>query len=421
MIRLKIGMNFFEFLICLYYTWAFLPIAGAVLSASIFKYIFTFCFLTGTAGLLLFKSKRDGIELNAFSIQIFIYLFFVVAIALLDLQQASRNLRSAVVFFMTPLLQICILDNNSKKRIGKYLLFLFTATILTSSIGVIIDNNAARMITYAKNSDEIHSYYKMRNIAGVYLFQDIALLLPCVIGASIIKNKKREAFILIILMLFVLTKASFVISLGATLFAIILSLFFSVKNVNRKAFVLLFGVCLLLLIFYFRLEILMWLSKVITNEKFKERINGLIWLLADGSSFGDVSMRLDAYFMSIRTFLSHPFGAGAYYSYEIGEYGIGYHSMIFDDMARFGIFAVFYYFAFFINYYKWLKAEWSKCNLKWVAFVVTVTYAFLLTVNIGFRSAEEGIATMFIIPTLPNIIAKESFSSNKNTIKLRIR
>ena len=119
---------------------------------------------------------------------------------------------------------------------------------------------------------------------------------------------------------------------------------------------------------------------------------------------GHMKGRFDAYVHSISTILQHPLGVGPYYfSYEARAF-IGRHSQILDDIARYGAAAIVFYCVFLHRYYVLLKEKWSKIGIGSIAGSITIVYAVLLILNIGFRAAEESVIMLFILPELPEIV-----------------
>ena len=102
--------------------------------------------------------------------------------------------------------------------------------------------------------------------------------------------------------------------------------------------------------------------------------------------------------------MDNPFGVGPWYSYHIGEKGIGYHSALLDNMARYGVFAIVFYIAFFSKYYQLLRAQWQKLSLEEAVSPMLFAWIFFLLLNIGFRSADESIFMLYILPVLPDIL-----------------
>ena len=104
------------------------------------------------------------------------------------------------------------------------------------------------------------------------------------------------------------------------------------------------------------------------------------------------------------TFIRHPFGIGAHYSYNKLENGIGYHYQILDDLARYGVFALAFYFVFLPQTIKQLYKHCGKINMEETVFPVFIVYVGFLILNIAFRSSAESVVMLYILPVLPDLI-----------------
>ena len=107
---------------------------------------------------------------------------------------------------------------------------------------------------------------------------------------------------------------------------------------------------------------------------------------------------------SLRSVAAHPLGIGPWYSYVVGDRGIGYHSAILDDMARYGLAALAFYGVFLAKYYRMLREQWARIGLRAAAAVITAGWALLLLLKIAFRAADESIFMLYILPVLPDIL-----------------
>ena len=103
------------------------------------------------------------------------------------------------------------------------------------------------------------------------------------------------------------------------------------------------------------------------------------------------------------TILNHPLGVGPYYFSQEARDFIGRHSQILDDIARYGVVAIAFYFIFLKRYYVLIKEKWSKIGSGSIAGSITIIYVAFLLLNIGFRSQEESVIMLFILPELPEI------------------
>lgn len=388
-----------ELLICVFYTWYFLPICSAFLWGGKFKIIFFGLFAIGCIGLLLI----NGFRLNTITIAILSYMVFFLILYVLGIGDTNRHIRISFTFWGTPLVFFGLLNKDEQLRIGVYLTVLFVITAITSSYGVVIDNAAARTLAHAGSESELQFAYLIRNISSISLFQGLVYFVPILICLPRTRKFRFVGVAVVCIIFYVLTNASFTISLFVFAIALVLSTVF--VGYGRKRIVVA-EICLLsaIIIWVNAATILNFLSSIIDNYKITVRLTELASFFA-GEGLGlNVGLRWEHYSVSIMTFLNNPFGVGPYYSYIPLENGIGYHSKLFDDLARFGILSVAFYLVLFTGYYKYLREEWKKVGCPQVAGIITVIYLLFLSFNLGFRAADESILTMFILPVIPSMI-----------------
>lgn len=151
-------------------------------------------------------------------------------------------------------------------------------------------------------------------------------------------------------------------------------------------------------------ELFSALAGAIDNRYFSARFAELALFLRQRSIRGDLQIRLQCYLYSLRSFAAHPLGIGPWYSYVVGDRGIGYHSAILDDMARYGLAALAFYGVFLAKYYRMLREQWARIGLRAAAAIITAGWALLLLLNIAFRAADESIFMLYILPVLPDIL-----------------
>ena len=391
----------FETLICIFYMWYFMPAANALFSASVFKYLFFGCFFAGLIGVFLFGK----LKINMVTVAVFSYFIIFTVLYILNIGHASRHIRVSFTFWGTAILYFGLLEDDARLHMGKFLLTIYVVTCITSAIGVILDNSAARTIAHAGADDEIQKSYKLMNIANIYLFQSMIMFVPALVCLPKTQATKFFAFLLLAAIFFVLTNASFFISIIMFLFAIVISLVLKQKNKERMFAIILVTV-LLLVLYLTGYDLLTMLYRSMDNAKLSERVFGLRELVYGGEQTGDAGVRWELYWSSIKTFLNNPFGVGVNYSYKKFDIGIGHHSQFLDDLARYGVAALAFYIVFFMGYYKHLKNAWDKTGYGRIATAVCIIYFVFLVLNLGFRSGEESVAMMYIMPLMPLLVEK---------------
>jgi len=406
----KSKLSIFEILIAIYYAWFFLPVGRAFFSASIYKYLFFAMFAVGIVGMMFIKGRAFNVPINRLVVVLIAYFAVMSFMYVLDIADASAHIRVSFTFWGTLLLYFFALDDCGKIRLGKFFLLMFIVTCITSSIGVILDNSAARTIAHAAADDELQRAYSMKNIGSIYLFQCMVVALPTMFGLSNTNKSRVVTVLLTCLLFFVLINASFTISLILFVVTLTLLLVFTKTKNKTWLFLKIVAISVLLVLALFGRDILVWFASVVNNARIYERIMGLVELIyGTGVATGDVATRSELYMASWNTFCNNfLLGVGPHYSYIPLDNGLGYHSQILDDMARFGIFAVAFYVIFFTGYYKLLKKEWEPIDAdSKVPFLTAIIYALFLLLNIGFRSGIESLVILFILPVLPKLFNKD--------------
>ena len=392
-----------------YYTWYCLPFMRATFNSGLYKYLFFGCFAAGAAVLILARLQHNGMAItfrpwHSILVPVVAYMAVMSILYLLRVGDAAGHIRVSFTFWGTAIVYYLFsFDSKAQARFGKYLLLLFCITAATSVAGIFMDNSAARAITNASQREEAiaRDYVLMRkNISGIYLFQSMVIFAPVTVMMLRYRRKPVWGLILLLFIAVAILKASFTIPLMILVVGCGLALIAD----RRVPVTLILVLCLALLFLLPMDRILSFFADVIPNRYISTRLTEVAVFLRQHSVQGDLQLRLQCYQYSLRTALQHPLGVGAWYSYVTGEHGIGYHSEILDDLARYGIFALGFYLLFFYEYARLLRGQWTKIGLACVTFPVCAVYVLCLLLNIGFRSADESIFMLFILPALPDML-----------------
>lgn len=347
---------------------------------------------------------------------ILIYIGFMLFLCLFNLCDSRDHIRVSFTFWGTALVYYLMgVIPDSRRRLARFLIAMVVFTTITSAIVIWENPDAARALTNSTVTEEsvLEDYYLGRkNVSSIYLFQGIATLSP--VFVSLIKKKHILLGLFGLVISFaILLRASFLIALCVMLLGVVLSLIQHEKISPIFPFVII--ILAIVVLFLPWNEILSFLAGVINNDNISQRLNELSLLLKSGDVVGDTAGRLDTYTLSLSTWLQHPFGVGPYYFSQEAKSLIGRHSQILDDLARYGVFAIVFYCVFLKRYYVLMKEKWSKIGIGSIAISITIVYIALLLLNMGFRSAEESVIMLFILPELPEIILnkKEKYKSRK--------
>ena len=413
---MKIKTSSTEIFAITFYIWALLPIFCAEYAGEKIRLIFS-SFLVVAVGVSILKVKGKAIVNKEGMILITLLIISFFVMDLVDYKEAHTYFSVILIFWLTYFLNI-FMGTKSKERLVKCLLLIFFITAVTSSIGVLINNDAARTIAHAISDRSLQIEISKKNIAGIYLFQALVCATPAIVTILAYLKKNFLIFIYLLLMLITLINASFSIALLVFFALFIIDLFVkSFQQVKKiEGIWKLIIVVLFIILFVFAgKKIMLGFSEMIGVDKVAERITELSTILFDSSNSvmtGDATERVALYKASWNTFLNHwLFGVGPYYSFVKFQNGIGFHSQILDDLARFGIIAIAFYICFFRTYYKLLKKNWSLLGTNTVAITITIAYMLFLLLNLGFRSHYESVIMFLVIPNLPLLIEKHQVKS----------
>lgn len=399
-----------------YYLWFFLPFMRTTYSG-IYKYFFFSFFLIGMGLLIVENVNAYGLKIqvkHTIIAPIVIYMAFMAVLVLFDFHDAQDHIRVSFTFWATALVYYLMdVNPDGRRRFAQFLIVMVVFTTITSAVVLWQNPDAARALTSAVSTKEaVAEDYKLgrQNVSSIYLFQGIAAFSP--VFVSLIKKKHLVWGILgLILSFAILLRASFLIALCVMLLGIILALVPNGKN-NILISAVITALVLVMLVLPWS-EILRYLADVIDNDAISVRLNELSLMLELGTATGHTAGRIDVYELSISTLFHHPLGVGPYYfSLEAREL-IGRHSQLLDDLARYGIAALAFYCVFLKRYYVLIKEKWSKIGIGTIAGPITIVYAALLFLNIGFRSAEESVIMLFILPELPEIVLYQKEKKHK--------
>jgi len=397
-------IKLFEIFLWIFFLWYYMPIMrGFFYSGTYNLHFFTF-YVCGIGLLLLrviIQKKKIIIKFNVLFPVIIYFLFFSV-LCFLDIGDAQRHIRVSFMFWGTLIVYYLTADYPcQRKRLVIFALIMLVVTFITSMYGVIMDPSAARTLTFAANDIAEDLLLRIKNIGDIYFFQCTVIMVPIFI-TFILKNYKRKfCFIVLVLSLYALISASFTISLILYFVAIVLS-YISNKRFTSK--VMIISALLVIILVIPWEDILFFLSSNIKNEWISNRLQSVAISDEQGGNVGLLGNRVNLYASSLHTFANNVFGIGPEYSYRMYDNGIGYHSQILDDLARYGIAAIIFYGCFFRSYYVLLVKQWKQINMEEVAMPIIIIYICFLFLNPGFTSAYESVMMFLIIPLLPELI-----------------
>lgn len=158
---------------------------------------------------------------------VLLYMAVMAVCYLLHAGDAARHIRVSFSFWGTLLVyRLFSFDRRAQVRFGRYLLFLFLLTALTSAAAVLTDSSAARAISNASQRPEAvaRDYVLMRrNVSGIYLFQDLVIFAPISVLMLLQRRKPLMNGLILGFVFLAVIKASFTIPLFVLLVVCILT------------------------------------------------------------------------------------------------------------------------------------------------------------------------------------------------------
>lgn len=213
------------------------------------------------------------------------------------------------------------------------IVFGIIVTVITTIIGLIQFNFAARILATISASDDPESIkYAWHNIGGYDFVYTCVLLYPILILAHKLRVINSIVFWVLIIDLFAIV----ILSEYTTALILILItsvLYFTSKNLNARQLLLL-GILFFVILYVFWpfiAKFLLWLASALGSDTMAERLTAL----ANGYSGleSSESNRVELYRLSIMGFLNSPI-----FGKILGSYtSSGGHSFILDTLSDYGI------------------------------------------------------------------------------------
>ncbi len=414
------GITLPELCLMIYYAWFFLPFMRTVFTG-VYTYIFFAFFIAGIALLVLQRVNGKGMRIKvrwSILVPIICYMAVLLLLTLFGVGDAGKHIRVSFTFWGTVFVYY-LLGNNprARNRFGLFLLAIACLTVLTSYVGILTNPRAARAVSNASRSVEALETDQIlgrQNIASLYLYQCMAVVAPIYV-AMIRQGKRLWGSVLLIFTCAVILQASFTICLLVLVCGVVLSFFYSKSRISG---LIIFALMAVMIVLPWG-DILSAMAGAIDNNLISRRLYEMSSFFDSGIVGANMGNRAEAYAYSLRTIAANPFGVGPNYSYRVGDQGIGHHSQLLDDVARYGVFGAAFYLAFLISYYRLLKEQWAKVRMEEVAFPITVIYCCFIVLNLAFRSGIESVIMLYILPALPDIILERKACSQQAAVKLR--
>lgn len=358
--------------------------------------------------LYLFSKKIKYVEFyKAQTMVIILYIYIIFQyLRVIDIVGIG-NVLQVMLYFFPIFFGFILAEKNSifyrrKLKILVFIVNLAVSSILLTNIMILIENPLASK--YLTGSiDYIVIEYSNTNLATLSHVTFVVLLIPIylmVYKESETQFQKTYLLIIILCIYFVILAGSMTATI-TMLLEIMIILLMSKKNKVVSAFMLYLFSLLILIGFLFKNyigQLLVMFSNFVENTFYSSRLNEIGLALTGQTDEGSLIVRFENMKISVSTFFENPLiGSGFVYSSEIALYGVGMHSQIFDDLARFGIIGIS---LIFLIYFYWFKRFYiyhiKKSQMPFLyAFIIGLVF---YSINNIFMNPVYGILVFFIIP-----------------------
>lgn len=386
----------------LYIIWIIFPYFQRNISTQLIIILVLFLIFTFFLGTNIYKIRIHKVYL--------LVLVWIVIIIIQYLRVSSfvevGNLYMGILF-VSPMFLFFIFKNTSLNQSsnidGIYIVIMITILIVTvTNIYILFhDPTASKYMT--GSIERAVDKYNETNLAALPHIAFISLLLPIYINGCKEKNlfKKTLFYLLTISSSILVFLAGSSITLITVIIQLVLLLIFlkikrsfiRMLSILSIGFFLVLGVLLRGFIGSYFLE----LSSTINNDLYSERLEGIAAFLMGLKQEGSLTLRIEDLIISFKSFFSNLFfGKGMIYHNDIHTTGIGMHSQIIDDMARYGLFG---YFVFILIIIIFLKTYCHGLSKDVYAVLVSVVGGLIIFSLINIASnLIFGLLLFFVIP-----------------------
>ncbi|WP_137790961.1 hypothetical protein [Bacillus sp. E(2018)] len=385
-----------------------------------FIVILTFGFWWVSVFLYIFMKKKLVISKRLLIPITIIWLAIVSIYILVQMPNFSfGNYFYVILYYMPIFFLVFYLKYGNYSDFKKIITFSFLVLFINAvtNITILIQNPYAAK--EATGGYGIVNYSSTNIITDIYIFAYVLTVYGSLIAIKFFSST------IIKFCFAIYSVVATIMILQSTFFIAIISLFLLVvlliilKDGSKSSTYL--KVCLFIsslsLIFLFRdfflSTIIDWIYAVTDNYIIIHRVEALTKVLTDFSFYGTLEARMKDLVISLKTFTEYPlFGRGYLLSDDIYSTGIGMHSHLLDDLARFGIFVFTFQllvYAFFVKYVnRLLEIRTRKLYvISWIGFTFYALFNPIVY-------PPAGIALFFILPM--TIIYLDSMSSRRKEV-----
>lgn len=351
-------------ILCLLYlcAWALIPVFAYYTSGIIFRIVYAGVVVVWTLTGISNTKVKYGIDILS------MLMFFIVMLIHWGFGYGDMNINDFINYIL--LFGFAINANVYAVKLSlrsvcwlkRFFFICIFITTVTTTHTLMTNVNASRYLTSSSVDENVQNSLQILNVGSFdYIYGILISLSSIIINARYEKKYKRLAYLLLSLLIVIcIVKANFTIAYILLLVSALLYVLPKSKSILSKIMTIL-TIFLMVFITPFLLEkIFHALMNSTTSIYSQNKLESLLGVLNGTSSLGDTSIRFSLMKMDIDSFLSSPlFGVGGYYRTSVGT-GVGQHSQLLDELARYGIFGVLLLFFFIVRSVKHLWNEYME-------------------------------------------------------------
>lgn len=329
----------FAIIALIYIAHKLLPVVGYYISGLVYFGVFFIAFMYA----IIKISSKPWLSLAIQLIPIFSVslLFFICNLLNYGVVNGVTYLYGEFQILLYALIAILFVCQNDPKLAKVFTLAVFLCymvTAITTYIGCINYEGAARTLATLTDKDPLYRLYSLENIGSFTFIYELVLIVPII--TYMVKKKRMNRIIGLIIVAFiglVIFKSEYTTAI--LLYAVSLVLFLIPKPSKTKIIILLsVSIVLFLCNSIWFSELFQKLSTTVESDVLSRRFEELSVLLKNDatSMTGDsnTETRIELYSKSLNTFWSSGM-FGGWFSASVGG-----HSYVFDTLGMFGILGV---------------------------------------------------------------------------------
>lgn len=288
------------------------------------------------------------------------------------------------------------------KRLAFFSLCCIVFGSITTIRGLVLHPMAARVL--ATGMEELIQDYVGLYIGSFGFIYGLVFVTVAIFGmirTNLLTKNKFLFLSIIALTIYTIYKAGFMMAILLLAVSIIL-LFLKIKKI--RSLIITGGATFVLLLLFssYLANFLTFLGNIVENEILSQRFFEFAYGLRRGSVEGTVNFqgRLFLVTLSIDTFLANPlFGIGGFYGYDTALNGIGGHSAVFDELAKYGVFGSGFLFIGMFSNVRFVFRSFADTKQRIVYFCTMFAFFFLAFIN-PFLSVPIFHMTFFVVPAI---------------------